>query len=105
LALRLLDFMVWGISQIIQYPILWDIRYMVAYAFYSRDEKGKTHFIGILPERRKDHERITKESILNWGRQVIESKDIFFIQVEIDEAQVKSWGLIPRPELKDRIEK
>ena len=78
---------------------------MVGYAFYSRDEEGKTQFIGILPERRKDLERITKESILNWGRQVIDSQDIFFIQVEIDEAQVKSWGLIPHSEPKDRVEK
>jgi hypothetical protein len=68
---------------------------MVAYAFYSRDEKGKTYFIGILPERRKNIERVTDESILNWGRQIIESKDIFFVKVDIDETQVKSWGLIP----------
>jgi len=78
---------------------------MVAYAFYSRDEKGKAHFIGILPERRKNLERITKESILSWGRQVIESKDIFFIQVEIDEAQVKSWGLISLSELRKQLKK
>jgi hypothetical protein len=78
---------------------------MVGYAFYSRDEEGKTQFIGILPERRKDLERITKESILNWGRQVIDSQDIFFIQVEIDEAQVKSWGLPFSSELRDRPKK
>jgi hypothetical protein len=40
---------------------------MVAYEFYWRDEKGKEHLIGILPERRKNPERITEESIFNWG--------------------------------------
>jgi hypothetical protein len=76
---------------------------MVAYAFYWRDEKGKNQLIGILPERRKNPERITQESILNWGRQVMEAKDIFFIEVEIDEAQVKSWGLLSLSELKKKF--
>jgi len=38
---------------------------MEAYEFYWRDDKGKEHFIGILPERRKNPKRITKESVLN----------------------------------------
>jgi hypothetical protein len=58
---------------------------MVAYEFYCRDGKGKEHFIGILPERRKNPKRITKESILNWGWKVIgdnpDVKDIYFIKV------------------------
>ncbi len=60
---------------------------MTAYEFYWRDKKGRDHLIGILPERRKDPERITQESILNWGRKVVGDhtgvKDISFIQVEI----------------------
>jgi hypothetical protein len=67
---------------------------MVAYAFYWPDEKGKNHLIGILPERRQSLERITKESISNWARQVTEAKDVFFIPVEIDEIQAKAEGLI-----------
>jgi len=59
---------------------------MVAYQFYWRDEKEKTHFIGILPERRKKTGRITAESILNWGRKVMGDRsnliDIYFVQVE-----------------------
>jgi hypothetical protein len=59
---------------------------MVAYEFYWRDETEKIHFIGILPERRGKPERITSESILNWGRKVIgdpsDLNDIFFVQVE-----------------------
>ena len=53
-------------------------------------KKGKKHFIWILPERRNNSERVTRESIINWGRKVIvddtEAKNIFFTQVEIDEA-------------------
>jgi len=60
---------------------------MVAYEFYCRDEKGRDNFIGVLPERRKNPERITQESIMNWGRTLTgnhrEVKDISFIQIEI----------------------
>ena len=38
---------------------------MVAYEFYLSDETGKKHLIGILQERRKNSERITRESIIN----------------------------------------
>jgi len=68
---------------------------MVAYEFYWRDDKGKNHLIGILPERRKNPERITNESILNWVRMVTEAKDVFFIPIEIDETQVRIEGRIP----------
>ena len=59
---------------------------MVAYEFYWCDEKAKEHSIGILPERRKKPERITQESILDWGWKVIgdnlDAKDIYFVKVE-----------------------
>ena len=58
---------------------------MLAYEFYRRDETGKDHLFGILPERRKDPVRITKASVLNWVRKVIRDnsdvKDIYFIKV------------------------
>jgi hypothetical protein len=82
---------------------------MVAYEFYWRDERGKNHFIWILPERRKNPERITQESIINWGKKVIiddsEEKDIFFTQLEIDEAKVESWGRIALSELRKKLKK
>ncbi len=60
---------------------------MTAYEFYYRDERGKEHFIGILPERRKDPKRITKESVLNWGRMVIgegsDVTDLYFVRVDM----------------------
>jgi hypothetical protein len=60
---------------------------MVAYEFYWLNEKEIAHFLGILPERRKKPERITKESILNWGKMFIgdntaDVKDIYFVKVD-----------------------
>jgi hypothetical protein len=63
---------------------------MLIYEFYCRDEMGRDIFIGKLKERRKTSERITEESILNWGKKVIgqngEVGDIYFYISEIDEA-------------------
>jgi hypothetical protein len=61
---------------------------MTAYEFYYRDAKG-VHLIGILPERRKNPERIDRESIMRWIRMVlgdhptVEDNDLFFVQVEV----------------------
>ena len=59
---------------------------MLAYEFYWLDESGDQHLIGILPERRKDSERITDESILNWGREVMgdnpERKSVRFVRIK-----------------------
>jgi hypothetical protein len=61
---------------------------MVAYEFYWRDVAGNDHLLGILPERRKKPERITEESIINWGRRIVidnsSVKDVFFSQIQID---------------------
>ena len=61
---------------------------MVVYEFYWRDETGKEHLIGILPERREKPERITNNSILDWGWNIIgdhsDAKNIYFVQVEMD---------------------
>ena len=72
---------------------------MVAYEFYWLDETGGYQIIGILPERRKNPERITQKSILNWGENIfgkeVDAKDIFFIQVAIDEKNVRIFRPIP----------
>ena len=53
----------------------------------SQLQTGKEHFIGLLPERRKNLKRITKESILNWGWMVIgrnsDVNDIYYVQIEM----------------------
>jgi hypothetical protein len=68
---------------------------MVAYELFSYDEKNGYSFIGILPERRRDSKRITKESVLNWGRMILGSnadgKKIFFNSVTIDDITGKTF--------------
>jgi hypothetical protein len=60
---------------------------MRAYEFYWEDKDGKEHFLGILRERRKNPERITEESILNWGRMIlgkwVRINKIYFNEVEL----------------------
>jgi hypothetical protein len=62
---------------------------MVAYEFYWLNPTGGYQIIGVLPERRKNPARITQQSIINWGEKMfgkeLDSKDIFFIQVTMDE--------------------
>ena len=61
----------------------------MAYEFYWLDEIGETHLVGILPERRKDPNRITRESIMNWVKKIIGNgikvNEIFFSKVTINE--------------------
>jgi hypothetical protein len=70
---------------------------VVAYEFYRLDPTGEYEIIGVLPERRNDSERVTQESIMNWGINFFAKdsmiKNIFFIQVTIDD----HTGRISRP--------
>jgi len=60
---------------------------MVAYEFYLRNDKGMEHLVGILPERRRDSKRITRESVMNWVKELLGNNGapmkIFFIRVEV----------------------
>ncbi len=63
---------------------------ILAYEFYWNDNNGRSHFIGSLPERRKNPERITRESIMNWGKMIVgnigdrgETQNIFFVAIEV----------------------
>ena len=59
---------------------------MLAYEFYSVDKRGEAHFFAMLPERRKNPERITDKSILKWGKMVLGrngNSRIYFVQVEV----------------------
>jgi hypothetical protein len=62
---------------------------MMAYEFYYRNGTGEIHLIGILPERRKNPERITQKSIMNFGKMLMGDnagpEDIYFIQVAFDD--------------------
>jgi hypothetical protein len=72
---------------------------MVAYEFYWLEPTGGFQIIGVLPERRKNSARITQQSIMNWGEKIfgkeLDTKDIFFIQVTIDEKTVRIFRPIP----------
>ena len=62
---------------------------MVAYEFYWRNMLTQCEkLIGILPERRKNSERITEESIMNWGKEIsgsgVDVSEIFFVRVTVD---------------------
>jgi len=61
---------------------------MLAYELYTFNKKKGYEFIGVLPERREDPMRITKDSVMNWGKSLlgntVDSKDMFFRQVVID---------------------
>ena len=61
---------------------------MVGYELYCwRDAKGY-ELIGVLPERRNNPQRVTKESVLNWGQKYfgihLNLDDMYFIEVEIN---------------------
>jgi len=61
---------------------------MLAYELYTFNKKKGYEFIGVLPKRRKNATRITKDSIMNWGKLLlgknVDSKEMFFKQVAID---------------------
>jgi hypothetical protein len=74
---------------------------MVVYRFYLRDAIKGDIFLGALPERRKNPQRITDESIINWGRKYFgkngkDREDIFFIKTVFEESE-KRYSNFPPP--------
>ena len=71
---------------------------MIAYAFYWLEEIDKVHFVGLLPERRKNPERITQQSISNYARAIIGNEidvgSLFVLEMALHE----STGQILWPE-------
>jgi hypothetical protein len=62
---------------------------MIAYEFYRRvsNREEEDRFIGVLPERRKDPQRITDQSIMNWVKSLVPLDDVlndrvYFIKKE-----------------------
>jgi hypothetical protein len=66
------------------------MEHMLAYEFYynDNDHTNQHQLIGILPERRKDLQRITPESIMNWVKKLLGSEwdmgRVDFVEVTID---------------------
>jgi hypothetical protein len=59
----------------------------IAYEFYWCDPIKGYELLGVLPERRKNPERITQKSVMGWVEEVygnnLSIKNIYFIQVEM----------------------
>jgi len=76
---------------------------MIIYKFYLRDAIKGEIFLGALPERRKNPQRINKEStdesIINWGRRYFgkngKDEDIFFIKTVLEESEKRKLNLPP----------
>jgi hypothetical protein len=72
---------------------------MIVYKFYLRDTIKGNIFLGALPERRKNPQRITVESIINWGRTYFckngKDEDIFFITTVLEERKKHYLNLPP----------
>jgi len=62
---------------------------MIVYQFYRRVPREEDSLIAVLPERRKEAERITHQSIMNWARLLVpecvlgDRRMVYFVQVEI----------------------
>lgn len=59
---------------------------VIVYEFYRRIPGGDDRLIGVLPERRRDKERITHQSIMNWAKLLVPeqifSDKVYFVRVE-----------------------
>ena len=66
---------------------------MVGYELYWRDPVRGYQLIGVLPERRRNQKRITRESVLNFGKKYFGNKldlnEMFFLEVEIDGMSIR----------------
>ena len=60
---------------------------MVVYEFYLNDGREEPDLIAILPERRKNRRRVTRKSIMKWGKlaagSYVDPKKIYFIKREL----------------------
>lgn len=72
---------------------------MVAYEFYRPDPLKGDEFLGILPERRKNPERITQKSIMGWAEKLfgndLNTRGIYFISVTMNEETVNIFRPAP----------
>jgi hypothetical protein len=74
---------------------------MIVYKFYLRDAIKGDIFLGALPERRKNPQRVgeesTEESVINWGRTYFgmnaKDGDIYFIKTVLEERDNRSQNL------------
>ena len=76
---------------------------MIVYKFYLRDAIKGDIFLGALPERRRNPQRITEESteesVINCGRTYFgknaKDEDIYFIKTVLEEREKRHPDLSP----------
>jgi len=60
---------------------------MVIYEFYFNDGREEDSLIGILPERRKNKRRVTRKSIMKWGKLAAGSNadpdSIYYVRLDL----------------------
>jgi len=60
---------------------------MVLYEFYIKDESNEPELVGILPERRKNKRRVTRKSIMKWGKIVagsnVDPNSIYYVKLNV----------------------
>ena len=60
---------------------------MVAYEFYFNDGCEEDSLIGILPERRENKRRVTRKSIMKWGRMAagsnVNPNSIYYVKLDL----------------------
>jgi len=60
---------------------------MLAYQFYLNDGREEASLIGILPERRKNKRRVTRKSIMKWGKLVagsnVDPNSIYYVKLNL----------------------
>ncbi len=68
-----------------------NIKISVAYHFYRRYQSGKDIYLGTLTEKRKNPERITDASIMNWAKlNALTARDVFDERVYYLREEIKS---------------
>jgi len=61
---------------------------MVVYQFYIiNDESKEPELVGILPERRKNKKRVTRKSIMKWGKIAagshVDPNSIYYVKLNV----------------------
>jgi hypothetical protein len=71
---------------------------MVAYQLYLWNAARGFELVGVFPERRRNRERITDESIMNWARvkfgRNVKAEDIFLVKVDLEEGEKGRFRII-----------
>lgn len=68
---------------------------MLAYELYAFDKTRGFELIGVLPERRRDPKRITKDSVISWGKLLLgdnaNNQNIYFKRITLDHTGRIVW--------------